>query len=83
MPLLKVICWALIFIIRIRFPPGKYLATILNCLHFDLLTEYLSFVWFAMLLYEYKSEFLGPQDPFVISKTDAQNGLDIIFKLNV
>ena len=23
MALLKVICWALIFIIRIRFPPGK------------------------------------------------------------
>ena len=30
MALLKVICWALIFIIRIRFPPGKSLATILN-----------------------------------------------------
>ena len=29
MALLKVICWALIFIIRIRFPPGKSLATIL------------------------------------------------------
>ena len=28
MALLKVICWALIFIIRIRFPPGKSLATI-------------------------------------------------------
>ena len=28
--MLKVICWALIFIIRIRFPPGKSLATILN-----------------------------------------------------
>ena len=30
MALLKVICWALIFIIRIRFPPGKSLVTILN-----------------------------------------------------
>ena len=30
MALLKVICWALIFIIRIRFQPGKSLATILN-----------------------------------------------------
>ena len=30
MALLKVICWALIFIIRIPFPPGKSLATILN-----------------------------------------------------
>ena len=30
MALLKVICWALIFIIRIRFPPGKSLATIGN-----------------------------------------------------
>ncbi len=28
MALLKVICWALIFIIRIRFPPGKSLAII-------------------------------------------------------
>ena len=26
MALLKVICWALIFIIRIRLPPGKSLA---------------------------------------------------------
>ena len=33
MALLKVICWALIFIIRIRFPPGKSLATIF-LLHF-------------------------------------------------
>ncbi len=30
MALLKVICWALIFIIQIRFPPGKSLATILH-----------------------------------------------------
>ena len=30
MALLKVICWAIIFITRIRFPPGKSLATILN-----------------------------------------------------
>ena len=28
MALLKVICWALISIIRIRFPPGKSLATV-------------------------------------------------------
>ncbi len=30
MALLKVICWALIFIIRIRFPPGKSLQTFLG-----------------------------------------------------
>ena len=30
MALLEVICWAIIFIARIRFPPGKSLATILN-----------------------------------------------------
>ena len=30
MALLKVICWAIIFIVRICFPPGKSLATILN-----------------------------------------------------
>ena len=30
MALLKVICWALIFIIKICFPPSKSLATILN-----------------------------------------------------
>ena len=30
MALLKVICWAIIFITRLRFPPGKSLATILN-----------------------------------------------------
>ena len=30
MALLKALCWALIFIIRIRFPPGTSLATVLN-----------------------------------------------------
>jgi hypothetical protein len=30
MALLKALCWALIFIIRIRFPPGISLVTILN-----------------------------------------------------
>ena len=30
MALLKVICWAIIFITRLRFPPGKSLATILS-----------------------------------------------------
>ena len=29
MALLKALCWALIFIIRIRFPPGTSLATVL------------------------------------------------------
>ena len=28
MALLKALCWALIFIIRIRFPPGTSLATV-------------------------------------------------------
>ena len=36
MALLKALCWALIFIIRIRFPPGTSLATVLNILLFDL-----------------------------------------------
>jgi hypothetical protein len=30
MALLEALCWALIFIIRIRFPPGTSLVTILN-----------------------------------------------------
>ena len=30
MALLKALCWALIFIMRIRFPPGTSLATELN-----------------------------------------------------
>ena len=30
MALLKALCWALIFIIRIRFPPGTSLATVLE-----------------------------------------------------
>ena len=30
MALLKALCWALIFIIRIRFPPGTSLAIVLN-----------------------------------------------------
>ena len=33
MALLKALCWALIFIIRIRFPPGTSLATVLNNRH--------------------------------------------------
>ena len=47
MALLKVICWALIFIIRIRFPPGKSLVTILNNLALD---------WFCLtVLLKYKT----------------------------
>ena len=38
MALLKVICWAIIFITRLRFPPGKSLATILNIMHYILPT---------------------------------------------
>ena len=30
MALLKALCWALIFIIRIRFPPGTSLATVMK-----------------------------------------------------
>ena len=30
MALLRVICWAIIFITRIRLPPGKSLATIME-----------------------------------------------------
>ena len=30
MALLKVICWALIVIIRIRYPPGESLVTLLK-----------------------------------------------------
>jgi hypothetical protein len=30
MALLKTLCWVLIFIIRIRFPPGTSLVTIIN-----------------------------------------------------
>ena len=42
MALLKVICWAIIFITRLRFPPGKSLATIFpsNCLtHYIIFNE--------------------------------------------
>ena len=37
MALLKVICWAIIFITRLRFPPGKSLASyiISNCMKCD------------------------------------------------
>ena len=35
MALLKALCWALIFMIRIRFPPGTSLATVLNNRHKD------------------------------------------------
>ena len=30
MALLRVLCWALIFILRLRFPPGSSIASILN-----------------------------------------------------
>ena len=72
------------------------------CLHFallyflkyDVLSEYLTPFWFAMLLNEYEIEFMfrkirnirnvsnvhirGPH--IVMSRTDAQNGLDFHFK---
>ena len=36
MPVLKMICWAIIFITRLRFPPGTSIATILkNCKALD------------------------------------------------
>ena len=31
MSCLKVICWALIFIFKLRFPPGVSIATVLKC----------------------------------------------------
>ena len=33
MALLKALCWALIFIIRIRFPPGTSLATVFRVMN--------------------------------------------------
>ena len=64
---------------------------------YDILTEYLTLFWLAMLVNEYnlyvsiqKSSkdakfgqclYLGV--PFVMSRTDAQNGVDIIFKLSI
>jgi hypothetical protein len=74
------------------------------CLHFellyflkyDVLSEYLTPFWFAMLLNEYEIEFMfrkirnirnlgnvhirGPH--IVMSRTDAQNELDFHFKIN-
>ena len=71
------------------------------CLHFemlyflkyDVLSEYLTLFWFAMLLNEYEIEFMfrkirnirnlgnfhirGPR--IVMNRTDAQNGLDFHF----
>jgi hypothetical protein len=60
---------------------------------YDILTEYLTLFWFAMLVNEYKL-YVSIQEsskdakfgqclylgvPFVMSRTDAQNGVDIIF----
>ncbi len=39
MALLKALCWALIFIIRIRFPPGTSLAMILNKIHNNVIVQ--------------------------------------------
>ena len=33
MPLLRVFCWALIFILRLRFPPGSSIASVYNVLN--------------------------------------------------
>ena len=38
MALLKALCWALIFIIRIRFPPGTSLATVLMNIYLGIST---------------------------------------------
>ena len=61
---------------------------------YDILTEYLTLFWFIMLVNEYKL-YVSIQkcskdakfgqsvyiwgSPFVMSRTDAQNGVDIIF----
>ena len=75
------------------------------CLHFelqlyflkyDVLSEYLTLFWFAMLLNEYEIEFMfrkirnirnlgnvyirGSSAHIVMSRTDVQNGLDFHFK---
>ena len=43
MALLKVICWALIFIIKIRFPPGKSLATIyIHTIRFTVIGQFIA-----------------------------------------
>jgi hypothetical protein len=61
---------------------------------YDILTEYLTLFWFAILVNEYKlyvsiqksskdakyGQCLFWGSPFVMSRTDAQNGVDIIFK---
>jgi hypothetical protein len=65
----------------------------LNCyifVKYDILTEYLTLTlfWFAMLVNEYVKKVRKMQNlgnvyiwgsPFVMSRTDAQNGVDIIF----
>jgi hypothetical protein len=69
---------------------------LLYFLKYDVLSEYLTPFWFAMLLNEYEIEFMfrkirnirnlgnvhirGPH--IVMSRTDAQNGLDFHFKKN-
>ena len=76
---------------------NKRFVYILNCcifLKYDVLSEYLTPFWFAMLLNEYEIEFMfrkirnirnlgnvyirGPH--IIMSRTDAQNGLDFHFK---
>jgi hypothetical protein len=68
---------------------------LLYFLKYDVLSEYLTPFWFAMLLNEYEIEYMfrkirsirnlgnvhirGPH--IVISRTDAQNGLDFHFKI--
>ena len=50
MALLKVICGAIIFIARLRFPPGKSLATILNSVVLGLDQKKLIGSWTALKL---------------------------------
>ena len=75
-------------------PVDAMYATAYLFLKYDVLSEYLTPFWFAMLLNEYEIEFMfrkirnirnlgnvhirGPH--IVMSRTDAQNGLDFPFK---
>ena len=54
---------------------------------YDILTEYLTLFWFAILVNEYKKYVLiqksSKDAKFVMSRTDAQNGVDIIFNYSI
>ena len=71
MALLKALCWALIFIIRIRFPPGTSLATVLNNRYNnEALQAFRKFQRLYRSMLKLKPSYLDAYDDIILNKAN-------------